>query len=86
MINEPVACEFGDFFQRARFLKQMRRAGNSDAGYPERHAQLALLYAYIHRTDDALREGRRAVEIEPESPIVGRLCQAAPEDPSVISA
>jgi hypothetical protein len=38
-----------------------------DPGDPERHAQLALLYAYIHRTDDALREGRRAVEIEPES-------------------
>jgi serine/threonine protein kinase/Tfp pilus assembly protein PilF len=35
-----------------------------DAG---RHAQLGLLYAYMQRKEDALREGRRAVEIEPES-------------------
>jgi TolB-like protein/Tfp pilus assembly protein PilF len=43
--------------------KQVR----DDSGDPDRHAQLALLYAYIHRTDDALREGHRAVELEPES-------------------
>jgi TolB-like protein/Tfp pilus assembly protein PilF len=35
-----------------------------DAG---RHAQLGLLYAYMHRKEDAIREGRRAVELEPES-------------------
>ena len=34
---------------------------------PNRHAQLGLLYAYLQRKEDALREGRRAVEIEPES-------------------
>ena len=33
----------------------------------ERHAQLGLLYAYMHRKEDAIREGRRAVELEPES-------------------
>ena len=33
----------------------------------ERHAQLALLYAYMQRKEDAIREGRRAVELEPES-------------------
>ncbi len=32
-----------------------------------RHAQLALLYAYMQRKEDAFREGRRAVELEPES-------------------
>jgi tetratricopeptide (TPR) repeat protein len=32
-----------------------------------RHAQLGLLYAYMHRKEDAIREGRRAVELEPES-------------------
>lgn len=35
-----------------------------DAG---RHNQLASLYAYMHRKEDALREARRAVELEPES-------------------
>jgi serine/threonine protein kinase/Tfp pilus assembly protein PilF len=32
-----------------------------------RHARLGLLYAYMHREEDAIREGRRAVELEPES-------------------
>jgi tetratricopeptide (TPR) repeat protein len=43
--------------------KRMR----DDSGDPERHAQAALLYAYMRRKEDALREGRRAVELEPES-------------------
>jgi tetratricopeptide (TPR) repeat protein len=34
---------------------------------PNRHAQLGLLYACMHRKEDAIREGRRAVEMEPES-------------------
>ena len=38
-----------------------------DPDDPERHAQLGLLYAYMHRKEDAIREGRRAVELEPES-------------------
>ncbi len=33
----------------------------------ERHANLGLLYAFLGRKDDALREGRRAVELKPES-------------------
>jgi TolB-like protein len=32
-----------------------------------RHAQLGLLYAYLGRKEDALREGHRAVELLPES-------------------
>jgi len=32
-----------------------------------RHAELGLLYAYMQRKEDAIREGRRAVELEPES-------------------
>jgi len=32
-----------------------------------RHARLGLLYAYMHREEDAIREGRRAVELELES-------------------
>ena len=34
---------------------------------PFRHAQLGLLNAYLGRKADALREGRRAVELCPES-------------------
>jgi hypothetical protein len=32
-----------------------------------RHAQLGLLYAYLGRKGDAIREGRRAVELTPET-------------------
>ena len=34
---------------------------------PQRHALIGLLYAYMHRNEDAIREARRAVELEPES-------------------
>ncbi len=34
---------------------------------PERHARLGLLYAYMHRKEDAIRESRGAGELEPES-------------------
>ena len=40
---------------------------HDDPNDPNRHAQLGLLYAYMHRKEDAIREGRRAVEMEPES-------------------
>ncbi len=33
----------------------------------QRHGLIGLLYAYLHRNEDAIREGRRAVELEPES-------------------
>ena len=33
----------------------------------ERHANLGWLYAFMGRKDDAIREGRRAVELKPES-------------------
>ena len=32
-----------------------------------RHANLGWLYAFMGRTEDAIREGRRAVELKPES-------------------
>ena len=38
-----------------------------DPDDPDRHATLGLLYAYMNRKADATREGRRAVELEPES-------------------
>jgi serine/threonine protein kinase/Flp pilus assembly protein TadD len=33
----------------------------------ERHAELGLLYAYMQKKEDAIRESRRAVELDPES-------------------
>jgi TolB-like protein/Flp pilus assembly protein TadD len=33
----------------------------------ERHANLGMVYAFLGRKDDAIREGRRAVELKPES-------------------
>ena len=40
---------------------------SDDPDVAERHAQLGLLYAYMQRKEDAIRESRRAVELEPES-------------------
>jgi tetratricopeptide (TPR) repeat protein len=53
------------YFAAARpFMeKRVRDAPNG----PERHAELSLLYAYMQRKEEAIREARRAVEIEPES-------------------
>jgi TolB-like protein/DNA-binding winged helix-turn-helix (wHTH) protein/Flp pilus assembly protein TadD len=44
---------------------EKRARDNPDAA--GRHAELGLLYAYMQRKDDAIRAGRRAVELEPES-------------------
>ena len=33
----------------------------------DRHANLGLVYAFMGRADDAIREGQRAVELKPES-------------------
>jgi tetratricopeptide (TPR) repeat protein len=38
-----------------------------DPDDPQTHQDVALLYAYTHKKEDALREGRRALELEPES-------------------
>jgi serine/threonine protein kinase/tetratricopeptide (TPR) repeat protein len=38
-----------------------------DPNDPNPPAHLGLLYACMHRNEDAIREGRRAVEMEPES-------------------
>jgi TolB-like protein/Tfp pilus assembly protein PilF len=40
---------------------------HDDPDVAERHARLGLLYAYMQRKEDAIREARRAVELEPES-------------------
>ena len=38
-----------------------------DPDDPQTHRDVALLYAYMHKKEDALREGRRALELEPEN-------------------
>jgi serine/threonine protein kinase/Tfp pilus assembly protein PilF len=40
---------------------------HDDPNEPNGHAQLGLLYAFMDRKEDAIREGRRAVDIDPES-------------------
>jgi tetratricopeptide (TPR) repeat protein len=53
------------YFAAARPDTEKRVRDNPDMA--ERHAQLGLLYAYMQRKEDAIREGRRAVELEPEN-------------------
>src|SRR5256714_591089 len=48
---------------RASFEDAVKESPNS----AERHAYLGMLYAFMERKDDAIREGRRAVELKPES-------------------
>ncbi len=48
---------------RAAFEKSVEEAPSSAA----RHADLGWFYAFMGRKDDAIREGRRAVELKPES-------------------
>jgi TolB-like protein/Tfp pilus assembly protein PilF len=46
---------------------QIEGRARDEPGAPEHHARLGLFYAYMQRKEDAIRESRRAVEIEPES-------------------
>ena len=50
-----------------RPLPAIEESERDDPGDAGRHADLGLLYAYMSRKEDAIREGRRAVELEPES-------------------
>ena len=66
-----VARARGDIESAQRYLAvaradaEKRVRDNPDAA--ERHGQLGLLSAYMQRKEDAIRESRRAVELEPES-------------------
>jgi serine/threonine-protein kinase len=52
-------------FENARtFVERQVREMPNDAG---RHAQLGMIYAALQRKEDAIREGKRAVELLPES-------------------
>jgi tetratricopeptide (TPR) repeat protein len=53
------------YFAAAR--PDIEKLVRDDPDVAERHEKLALLYAYMQRKEDAVRESRRAVELEPES-------------------
>ncbi len=53
------------YFAAAR--PDLEKRVSDDPGSAERHDGLALLYAYMQRKEDAIREARRSVELEPES-------------------
>ena len=54
-----------NFFETARVSYETAVKESPDSA--TRHANLGLIYALMGRKDDAIREGRRAVELKPES-------------------
>ncbi|PYL08261.1 MAG: hypothetical protein DME34_05165 [Verrucomicrobia bacterium] len=54
-----------NFFESARPV--FEDALKESPGSAERHANLGWFYAFAGRKEDAIREGRRAVELKPES-------------------
>jgi TolB-like protein/cytochrome c-type biogenesis protein CcmH/NrfG len=48
---------------RSNFEAAVKESPNN----AERHAYLGLLYAFMERKEEAIREGRRAIELKPES-------------------
>jgi TolB-like protein/Flp pilus assembly protein TadD len=52
------------FFERVRPIFETKVRDRPDEWH---HADLGLLYAYLGRKEDAIREGRAAVELAPES-------------------
>jgi TolB-like protein/Flp pilus assembly protein TadD len=53
------------FFEAAR--ENFERAVQESPNSSDRHANLGWFYAFAGRKEDAIREGRRAVELKPES-------------------
>ena len=66
-----VALAQGDSRDGIKFfdatLAALEAAVKESPESAERHANLGLTYALMGRKDDAIREGRRAVELKPES-------------------
>ncbi|PYK31954.1 MAG: hypothetical protein DME57_01675 [Verrucomicrobia bacterium] len=66
-----IALAQGDANAARTFFESTR--ANYEAAVKEspdsadRHAQLGTVYAFLGRKEDAIREGRRAVELKPES-------------------
>ncbi len=66
-----TALARGDIESAQRYFAAARlgieKRVRDDPTDPEHHAELGLLYAYMHRKEDAIRESRRALELDPES-------------------
>ncbi|PYK75272.1 MAG: hypothetical protein DME42_02935 [Verrucomicrobia bacterium] len=66
-----VALACGDVESAQRYFVAARPAlerwVRDEPDDPDHHARLGLLYAYMQRKEDAIREARRAIELEPES-------------------
>lgn len=66
-----VALARGDIESGQHFLAAARpdieEWVHEEPDDPDRHAQLGLLYAYMNRKEDAIREGQQALELDPES-------------------
>ncbi len=66
-----IALARGDIESAQRYFAAAAPAleawAREDPDESEHHGELGLLYAYMHRKEDAIRESRRAVELEPES-------------------
>ena len=66
-----VALACGDMKLAQRYFAAARpdieKRVRDDPDVAKRHARLGLLYAYMQRKEDAIRESRRAIEVEPES-------------------
>lgn len=66
-----IALARGDLESAQRFFAAATPAFEDrvreDPLDPLRHGELGLLYAYRQRREDAIRESRRAVELDPES-------------------
>jgi len=66
-----TALARGDIESAQRYFAaatpDIQRWARDDPDDPSRHAQLGLLYAYMQRKGDAIRESSQAIETEPES-------------------
>jgi TolB-like protein/Flp pilus assembly protein TadD len=66
-----TAVALGDTVLATKELETARKVFKSAVteapGIAERHANLGLCYAFMGQKEDAIREGRRAVELKPES-------------------
>jgi TolB-like protein/DNA-binding winged helix-turn-helix (wHTH) protein/Tfp pilus assembly protein PilF len=66
-----VALARGDLESARRYfaaaMADMEKRVRDNPDSAERHGDLGRLYAYMQRKEDAIRESRRAVELEPEN-------------------
>jgi TolB-like protein/Flp pilus assembly protein TadD len=70
-LRGSIALAQGDRAGATRILEPARQAFSAAVSeapdVAERHANLGLVNAFMGRREDAIREGRRAVELKPES-------------------